>query len=145
MPAPIRITLSTADQKRLEKNVKSRTAPVRLLERSQIILLAAQGMPNYKIAEELDIEVNKAGRWRNRFADNGLPGIEKELPGGANPGGKNTEEQAPPGSKIIQITTQDKPEGATHWSTRRLAITLVRLCRGHNQLLEVPLRLKPLI
>ena len=121
MPAQIKITLSTKDQKQLEKNVKSRTTSVRLLERSKIILLAAQDMPNYKIAEELDVEVNKVGRWRNRFADKGLPGIEKDLPRGANHGGKNTEEQARPRSRIIKITTQEKPEGATHWSTRSLA------------------------
>ena len=78
MPAQIEVTLSSDEKKRLEQNLKSRKTPVRLLERSKIILLAADHIPNYKIAKELKIDVNKVGRWRNRFAEKGLQGIEKE-------------------------------------------------------------------
>jgi len=124
MPAQIKITLSTKDKKQLEHNIRSRKTSVRLLERSKIILLAAQDMPNYKIAETLDIDVNKVGRWRNRFAKNGYQGIEKDLPRGSNHGGKNSAEQAKLRSKVIKITTQDKPKDATHWTTRSLAKVL---------------------
>jgi len=121
MPAQVRIVLSRGERKQLEKNVRSRKTPVRLVERSKIVLLAAKNKPNYKIAEALAIDVNKVGRWRNRFADKRLPGIEKDLPRGANQGGKNSEEQAKLRSKIIKMTTQAKPKDATHWSTRGLA------------------------
>ena len=121
MPAQVRIILSENEKKQLKKNVTSRTTPVRLIERSKIILLAAEKIPNYKIAEQLQIDVNKVGRWRNRFAEKGLPGIEKALPRGANHGGKNTDKQTKLRSKIIRITTTTKPENATHWSTRSLA------------------------
>lgn len=121
MPAQVRITLSKSEKKLLNKNVASRTTPVRLVERSKIIMLASEDMPNYKIAEQLQIDVNKVGRWRNRFAEKGLAGIEKDLPRGANHGGKNTDEQKKLRSKIIKITTTTKPENATHWSTRSLA------------------------
>ena len=60
MPAQVKISLSAEAKNRLEKNIKSRKTPVRLLERSRIILLAAEGIPNYKIAERLDIDVNGA-------------------------------------------------------------------------------------
>jgi transposase len=121
MPAQVKISLSAEDKKRLEKNVKSRKTPVRLLERSRIVLLAAESIPNYKIAEELDIDVNKVGRWRNRFFESGHQGIEKDLPRGANHGGKNSEKQARLRTKIIKMTTQEKPKDSTHWSTRSLA------------------------
>ena len=85
------------------------------------MLLASKGQPNYKIAQELGIDVNKVGRWRNRFVESGFAGIEKDRPRGANHGGKNSEEQAQLRSKIIRITTQEKPQDATHWSTRSLA------------------------
>ncbi|MFS1526353.1 helix-turn-helix domain-containing protein, partial [Microbulbifer sp. 2304DJ12-6] len=75
MPAQVKITLSDKDRKQLEKYVKSRKTSVRLVERSKILLLASQNTPNYKIAKELNIDVNKVGRWRNRFADKGLLGI----------------------------------------------------------------------
>jgi transposase len=121
MPAQVKIALSAEDRKRLEKNLKSRKTSVRLLDRSRIVLLAAQNIPNYKIASELDIDVNKVGRWRNRFAENGFIGIEKDLPRGANHGGKNSKKQEKLRSKIIKMTTQEKPKDATHWSTRSLA------------------------
>ena len=121
MPAQVRIILSESEKKQLNKNVMSRTTPVRLVERSKIILLAAENIPNYKIAEQLQVEVNKVGRWRNRFAEKGLAGIEKDLPRGANHGGKNTDKQKKLRSKIIRMTTTAKPEKATHWSTRSLA------------------------
>jgi transposase/transposase-like protein len=124
MPAQITITLTADERKQLEKNVKSRKTAVRLLERSRIVLLAAENIPNYKIAEELGIDVNKVGRWRNRFADRRVEGIEKDLPRGANHGGKNTADQAELRSKIIHMTTQEKPKDSTHWSTRSLAKVL---------------------
>lgn len=124
MPAQVEITLSPEEKKQLTKNIKSRKTPVRLVERSRIVLLAAKNIPNYKIAEELEIDVNKVGRWRNRFVQRRLQGIEKELPRGANHGGKNSVEQRKLRSKIIRMTTQERPKGATHWSTRSLAEVL---------------------
>ena len=69
----------------------------------------------------MDISAHKVGRWRNRYAELGYTGIEKELPRGGDHGGKKTASQARLRSKIIQMTTQTKPQGATHWSTRTLA------------------------
>ena len=122
MPAQIRITLSAEEKKQLAKKVRSRKTSVRLVEHSRIILLAADDIPNYKIAEELDIDVNKVGRWRNRFFERGIQGIEKELPRGGNHGGKNSADQAKLRSKIIRITTQEKPKDGTHWTTRAPAL-----------------------
>ena len=124
MPAQVEITLSLDEKKQLEKNVRSKKTPVRLVERSKIVLLAAKEVPNYRIAEELEIDTNKVGRWRNRFAQKGLRGIEQDLPRGANHGGKDSAEQRKLRSKIIKMTTQEKPKGATHWSTRSLAKAL---------------------
>jgi transposase/transposase-like protein len=121
MPAQIPIHLSPDETKQLNKNTRSRKTPIRLLERSTIVLLAAAGIPNYQIAIQLKIDVNKVGRWRNRFAERRLAGIEKDLPRGANHGGKNSAAQARLRSKIIGMTTQAQPKNATHWSTRSLA------------------------
>ena len=124
MPAQIPIHLSPDETKQLNKNRRSRKTPIRLLERSTIVLLAAEGIPNYQIATQLKIDVNKVGRWRNRFAERRLAGIEKDLPRGANHGGKNSAAQAKLRSKIIALTTQAQPKDATHWSTRGLAHVL---------------------
>lgn len=124
MPAQVEINLSSEEKKQLEKNIKSRKTSVRLAERSKIILLASKEVPNYQIAEKLSINVNTVGRWRNRFAEKRLVGIEKDLPRGANHGGKNSEEQAKLRSKIIKMTTKSKPKDGTHWTTRGMAKTL---------------------
>ena len=124
MPAQVKITLSADEKKQLEKNVRSKKTSVRLVERSRIILLAAEDIPNYKIADELEIDVNKVGRWRNRFDQKRIQGIEKDLPRGGNHGGKNSVAQAKLRSKIIKITTQEKPKDGTHWTTRGLATVL---------------------
>ena len=124
MPAQRPIHLSADETKQLKKHRRSRKTPVRLLERSRIVLLAAEGIPNYQIARTLQIDVNKVGRWRNRFAERRLAGIEKDLPRGANHGGKNSAAQAKLRSKIIALTTQTTPQDATQWSTRGLAHVL---------------------
>ena len=44
------------------------------------LLLASQGQSNYKIPQELGLDVNKVGRWRNRFVASGFAGLEKDRP-----------------------------------------------------------------
>jgi len=85
--------------------------------RSKIILLAEQGRENREIAAELGTSQPTVGLWRRRFAEHGLSGIEKDAPrGGRPPKTRQALER-----QIIHKTTQEKPENATHWSTRSLA------------------------
>lgn len=121
MPMQVSIVLSDEDKAQLKYNVTSRKTSVRLVDRSNIILLAADGMPNYRICKELGIGINTVGRWRNRFAKEGYKAITQDLPRGKNQGGKSTLSQTRMRNKIIQITTQERPDSATHWSTRSLA------------------------
>lgn len=124
MPTPTPINLTGEEEAMLKKNLRSGKTPVRLRERSEIVLLAASGLPNYKIAERMGIDINKVGRWRNRYAEEGFAGIEKDRPRGANHGGRDASAQARLRSRIIKKTTTEKPTGATHWSTRSLAEAL---------------------
>ena len=107
MPAQVKITLTNQEEKHLIHLVNSRKTPVRLVDRANIVLMAAAKNPNYKIAEALGIDVNTVGRWRNRYAKDGLKGIEKDLPRGRNHGGKNTDDQNRLRSEVIRITTQE--------------------------------------
>ena len=88
MLVAVKIDLSDADRKRLERWSRSRSEAVRLRERSRMVLMAADGMTNKAIAEALGTDQNKVGRWRRRFAHEGLDGIAKERPRGGNHGGK---------------------------------------------------------
>ena len=115
------IDLTRKDRARLQKWSSARSTPVRLRERAQLVLMAADGLSNKAIAEALAIDVNKVGRWRRRAAEEGASAIEKERPRGANHGGKNSEAQALLRSRVIEATTRTAPEGATHWSCRSMA------------------------
>jgi transposase len=51
-----------------------------------MVLLAAEGMRNKDIALKLGVGRMQVGRWRDRYAQSRLSGIERDLPRGA-PGG----------------------------------------------------------
>lgn len=117
MRVAVKIELSEAEKQKLEKLSNSRSTSVRLAERSRIVLLAAQGWTNQRIGWELGISMQKASRWRRRYAERGLKGIEKDAPRPGRRPAINPEKVA----QIVEWTTQTKPEGATHWSRRSMA------------------------
>ena len=118
MRTAIEITLADEDLTQLRKLSRSRRASVRLVERSRIILLAAKGKQDIEIAVELGISRQKAARWRKRFAEQGLSGIEKDAPRS----GRIPKISSQKISEIIRKTTTQTPPGATHWSTRSMAM-----------------------
>ncbi len=124
MRIAVQIELSDPDRQQLERWARSRSVSVRLHERSRMILMAAGGMTNKLIAEKLGIDENKVGRWRLRFASEGIEGIAKERPRGGNHGGRCPKRQAELRSEVIRRTTQTLPEDATHWSCRSMARAL---------------------
>ena len=114
------ITLTDEDRTILERWSRSRSTEARLVERARIVLLAAEGRENKDIAAELGITRATVARWRDRFAARGIAGIQKDAPRGGRPP-KTRDELA---RKIVEMTTQQKPANATHWSTRTLAEAL---------------------
>ena len=72
------ITLDDKAREILPRWSRGRSTPARLVLRAKIVLLAAKGMQNNDIASELGTERTIVGRWRSRFAEHGLAGIEKD-------------------------------------------------------------------
>jgi len=124
MPAPIQITLTKSERRELEKAINSSISPVRLVKRAKAILMAADNMPSFEIAQHLNANKDAVGRWRKCYFEHRFDGILRDRPRGKNHGGKSTSEQRKLARAIIQKTTQEKPEGATHWSTRSMAKAL---------------------
>jgi transposase len=112
-----KVTVTDEDRKTLERWARGRSAPVRLMQRAKIVLMAAEGQENKDIADALRVTRQLVGRWRNRYVAQGLAGIEKDASGR---GRKATAREAI-AARIIECTTQRKPAHATHWSTRALA------------------------
>ena len=111
------VILTDEQRTALQRWARGRTTPVRLVRRAKIILLAAEGKENRQIAEELDIERTIVGRWRGRFAAQGLAGIEKDAPRG----GRSPSKRQRVAPRIVEVTTQHTPPNATHWTTNTLA------------------------
>ena len=112
------ITLTSEQRTILQRWARGRTTPMRLVRRAQIVLLAAEGKQNIKIATTLGVERTVVGRWRRRFVAKGLPGLEKDAPRGGRPA------DSAMARRIVRYTTQKKPPNATHWSTNSLAQVL---------------------
>ena len=111
------IVLTDEQEVELTRLARSKRTSVRLAQRAQIVLLAAQGLQNKDIAEQLGVGRVQVARWRERYLESGLQGIERDLPRGAPPVKVDV-------AKLVELTTQSKPEAATHWSTRKMAAVL---------------------
>jgi len=111
---PIRLTAKV--EKELQALVRSRSSPQAVALRAQIILMANQGTKNMTIAEQLGICRPVVGKWRKRFAEQGLMGLYDE----AKPGGPRSisDEQI---ARLIHRTLQSKPKNATHWTCRSIS------------------------
>jgi transposase len=69
MRRAVSITVSEEDWAVLTQWARGRSTPVRLMQRAQIILRAAEGLENKAIAREVGLRRQTVGMWRNRFAE----------------------------------------------------------------------------
>ena len=84
LPAAVPVTLTAAERKTLKMRVRGAKTPWRDRLRAQIVLAAARGRDNARIAAEMGISVDTARRWRGRFAARRLDGL-KDLPRSGRP------------------------------------------------------------
>ncbi len=129
------ITLTESDRTTLQKWARGRSTPARLVLRAKIVLLAADGVENRTIADQLQTSNPTVGLWRRRFAEAGVSGIEKD----ATRPGRPRSDRGGLERKIVELTTQSKPKNATEWSTRSLAaelkippVTVQRVWKAHG-------------
>jgi transposase len=114
--APV-ITLSPEQRTMLESQSRSRSLPLRVVERSRIVLLAAAGRQDKDIAAVLSMTPKKVSRWRKRFLALGVAGLLQDA---ARPGRKPTIPTRLR-QRVVTLTTRQQPSNATHWSTRTMA------------------------
>ena len=88
------IELTESEIKTLSSWSRGRRTPTRSMKRAKIVLMAAQGEQNKTIAELLGIDPRQVSRWRQRFVQKRLAGIEKDLPRGGRKATKR-EQMAP--------------------------------------------------
>ena len=81
-PAAVPVALRACQRGTLKQRVRGHKTPHRDRLRAQIILLAARGQPNARIAAGLGITEDTVRKWRGRFAERGLAGLtDRSRPG----------------------------------------------------------------
>ena len=111
------LPLSDGVRETLERLARAQSAPYRQVLRARVLLLAADGVANNVIAEEVGVTPVTVRAWRQRFAVDGLAGLGKIREGrGRKP---SVPEEAV--AEILRLTTTTTPAGATHWSCRTMA------------------------
>jgi transposase len=83
--SPFTITLSEEERAVLEATARKYTLAYRAVIRAKIILLSAEGLPVEEIARRTDTPREVVWKWRKRFLEERLAGLE-ERPRRGRPG-----------------------------------------------------------
>ena len=117
MPPPtLRITLTDEERETLMVWSRSTASEHRMVERARVILLAAEGLPAPEIARRLKTRLARVSKWRQRFCERRLAGLEDAARPGKPKTYDNTSEK-----RILSLLDTDPPEGFSQWNGHLLA------------------------
>jgi transposase len=111
------IVLTSDVRRKLEQQSRGRSTAARVVLRSRIVLLAADGLLNKQIAATLNVAPRMVTLWRGRFLKQGVAGLLKDAARSGRAPSITPEVTA----TLISKTTQTIPANATQWSTRTMA------------------------
>jgi len=114
MRPPTPIVLTKEQKKQLKANIKP-TTEYRIVQRTNAILLAAEGKTNKQIARKVGLSHIAVSVWRNRFHKYGIEGL-KDLPRSGKPPKYGHDKRL----KIIDVACQP-PSIKARWTLRELA------------------------
>jgi len=111
------ITVTPADQDRLEHIASARTTPQKHVWRARIVLMTADGFGTNAIVRTVGKTKKTVWRWQERFAEAGVDGLlhDATRPPGTPP--------VPPDrvAEVVRLTQNPLPHEATHWTARAMA------------------------
>src|SRR6476660_1063421 len=119
IPEATVIILMAEERAELEGLARSTKTEHRLRQRARIVLLAADGIASRAIGRTVGCTTGTASKWRVRYAERRLGGLDETGDRGAEP--KYTEET---GKRILALLDQPKPKGYARWSGPLLAAEL---------------------
>jgi transposase len=111
------IAIGAADRERLERLVRDRNTPQKVVWRARIVLLAGDGLTAEAIASAVGKSLLTVRRWRQRYLAKGVAGLLKDAtrPSRVKPLSPEKIKQ------VVHMTLHEKPPNATHWSVRSMA------------------------
>ena len=132
-PKPPVVELSRDERQGLESLIRRHTTPQQIALRARIILAAADGLSNMRIADELGVNVNTVSLWRNRWlglaaASLGDLSIQERLADAPRPGapGRITPEQH---CQIVGLACEAPSQSErpiSQWTGREIAAEIVK-------------------
>jgi len=75
--SPFEIVLTAEEREALEAMARKYTSPYRDVVRAKVVLLAAEGLQNIEIARRLDLPRQIVSKWRKRFFEERLEGLQE--------------------------------------------------------------------
>lgn len=111
-----KIELTTDERSELQSLIRRRKSAQAAVMRAKIVLLAAKDLTNIEIAEQLGTTRMTVGKWRKKFARDGIQGLfDSPRPGRPRLATDALVEE------VITKTLETTPRDSTHWSTRSMA------------------------
>src|SRR4029450_12977099 len=119
MPTVPPLAITDAERVELQRRVRAHTSPQRAVKRAQIVLLAADGLPNRQIAPMVGMNPHTVSHWRHGSEAGRL--VAREHPPRPAPPRVYAHAQR---LRIVATVTQEPPDPASHWSHSQLAKAL---------------------
>src|SRR6201982_2858529 len=119
IPDAREIRLRPKVRKVLEARCRAASTPQGDVKRARIVLLAAEGLSPRSIAKEVGVQPRIVSKWRHRFADHGLAGLEDRPRKGKEPIYGTTTHR-----RILALLDKPPPQGYARWTGPLLAKAL---------------------
>lgn len=112
-----RILIGAVDGERLDRLIRDRNTPQKIVWRARIVRLAGDGLSATAIAAAVGKSVLTVHRWRRRYEAKGVDGLIKD----ASRPPRRKPLSAERINQVVHMTLHETPPNATHWSVRRMA------------------------
>jgi transposase len=111
------ISISAADRERLERLIRDRNTPQKVVWRARIVLLVGDGLTAEAIAAAVGKSLLTVRRWRRRYVAKGVDGLLRDATRRSRVKPLAIEKI----NQVVHMTLHEKPPNATQWSVRSMA------------------------
>ncbi len=105
------LIMTEEQRKTLEAWVRAKKTPQRIVLRSRICLLAAEGISHNSIGNRLNTTRTTVLWWTKRFREQGFTGLFEDAPHGPSARRYDAEKV----KTIVESTLHTTPSDSTHW------------------------------
>jgi transposase len=109
------LVVTAEDRSELERRLRAQTTAHRDRQRARVVLLAADGVTGRKIASEVGLSPQSVSKWRLRFLEQGLEGLDDADRSGRPPVYGPTDRLV-----LMAKVTSELPEFTSQWSHSEL-------------------------